>query len=974
MLSIRSLFCARLGSRRSGTPLVLQVLLLIAASLSSGVGALNAQSKGIYQQGDAVVTGFSGVAQWKFPKDADPVEYQIINQQGLSLQIFALSQMFGTDDARRIPVERGFAVAAAQVGQVFGVALDDGKDAAGKVTAPNIYVTATSAFGLYILKETATNITRTNKGGVGVTWMQGQFGPDPDAGPGSVWKINGTNGVVELFTNISLDGILNSGPSLGNIAFDPASRNLFVSDRQTGMIHSYNLEGIEIDVFDHGTQGRRANRLPPVAFDPTGRMELNDPSFVSDDPTTWGLAPPERHVWGVAVRNKRLFYSVASGPEVWSIGIGSDGSFQNRARLEIQVDAPNGDPISDIAFDAEGSIFLAQRGLAQSDFDYTIMAEPERAALLTYKSKLKSDGTYDWEADPEEYPVGFVGDNRNTNGGVALGYGYYKDGFIRYDSCEATVWATGEMLRRNEEHRAKLGAPGIVHGLQGSKKLLVKPANVPPFQSYHIDYDELFDDDKFYGHMGDVAVWSKCGNAVGKTTATGSGTTAGTSTGAGKTAAKAATQAYPPGWTPRIPGLPDIRISKSCSPAAFAGRLECTVKLINVGDAAPKTSFGFTDFATPDFAAPGLGFPLLLLGATGSDPSWRCSPTPMTTLNCTIPGDKLQPGKEQSVNVIVDISTLIAQPGWQLTNTATLNPTGTTVTATVGDTLHLSKSAPAVCYENATCTFTIYLDNYSATTFSGNLKFNDDLFIGGLLAGGVKVQGVYPNHGCTVANANALPLEFECPVTIPAYGMKTFEVDMFINQSTAPGVGNKTARNCVIMTTPGLAPNSTPAGQPPSPILGAMLTAPNAIAAPGQVCVDFTIAPPNPVPLPPFVGFPPQIWPAPPGLGCSGYPNIVVSTANHNPGQPLVPGNTIQYVYTITNSTTCDLYAFRISESLHMNGPVQCGFPVNLMNPPPAHGDWFGILPTNDTVICTNMFTNTGQQAMTNTVRLDSRW
>jgi hypothetical protein len=206
----------------------------------------SAQSQSIYQQGDAVVTGFSGVTQWRYPPGADQVDYQIINQQGSTLQIFSLSQMFGADDARKIPVDRGFALSAGQTGQVFGVALDDGKEPDGTFRAPDIYITATSAFGLRLLQETATEVSRTKSGGPDVRWMQGQFGEDADSGPGTIWKIDGTSGELSLFANIVFENEPNSGPALGNIAFDPNGRNLYVSDLQTGMIHGYGLDGREI--------------------------------------------------------------------------------------------------------------------------------------------------------------------------------------------------------------------------------------------------------------------------------------------------------------------------------------------------------------------------------------------------------------------------------------------------------------------------------------------------------------------------------------------------------------------------------------------------------------------------------------------------------------------------------------------------------------------------------------------------------
>ena len=59
-------------------------------------------------------------------------------------------------------------VTAGEVGQVFGVTLDDAE-------TPNVYLTATSAFGLHRTPDNAD-------------WMKGMWGPT--AGPGSVWKLD----------------------------------------------------------------------------------------------------------------------------------------------------------------------------------------------------------------------------------------------------------------------------------------------------------------------------------------------------------------------------------------------------------------------------------------------------------------------------------------------------------------------------------------------------------------------------------------------------------------------------------------------------------------------------------------------------------------------------------------------------------------------------------------------------------------
>lgn len=944
------------------------------ALVTNGSAPVSAQSQGIYQQGDAVVTGFSGVTQWRYPNGADPVDYQIINQQGVTLQIFSLSQMFGIDDARKVPVERGFALSAGRTGQVFGVALDDGKGEDGKSGAPNIYVTATSAFGLQLLKETPTEVMRTKMGGPDVRWMQGQFGDNPESGPGSIWKVDGRTGEVTLFANVELNGIPNSGPALGNIAFDPVGRGLYVSDLQTGMIHSFDLLGKEIAVFDHGSTVKAASQLAPVAYDPASRVLITDPGFDANNPDTWGFAVPERRVWGLAVHDGRLFYAVAAGPEIWSVGIEKTGALAGDARLEFAVKAPNDDPISDITFDAEGAVFLAQRGLVAADYDYTHMAQPDRASLLVYSGKKKDDGTYEWTPDPGEYPVGFAGENRKTNGGVALGYGYYPDGFVKYDACEKIVWSTGELLRVSDQHSARLGDPGIVTGLQGMDKKLVKPANVPPFQSYHIDYDDRYEDDMFHGHMGDVAIWSRCGAAIGDLSAAAEQSNSGAASGP----ASAPKASYPQGWQPRAPGKPDVKISKSCSPAAFGGSLECTVKLINVGDQAPTGRVALTDLAVPDFGL-GANTSLILLAATPSDGRLLCSGLPATSLTCSLPGEALTPGEEFSVGVAVDISSVVSQPGWQVTSTATLSTNGATASDTVGDTLVLDKSAPGTCRAGETCTFEISLTNYAFDTFNGQMKFADDFTIDGQLATGVRVDGVWPNQGCSIPTGGALPVEWQCPITIPSYGIKTFEVDIFIPKNAAPATGSVPARNCIVATTPGLSPASPGTGQATSPVLGSMLTAPTPAFAPGMACVDFEISAANPVQTPqPQVGLPKAIWPLPPGAGCTGRPSIEIT--NTAPATFSYPGTLIQFEYKVTNTSDCDIYGFRISESLRMNGAVSCEPPVAPVTMVSGQnkqlsGQWFGVLNVNESVICYNDYvTTTGTGAISNRVGLDSRW
>ena len=538
--------------RKTLNQLNISIALIIAMTI--GLSPVSAQAQqSIIQKGDAIVTGYSGVVLLPPAAGAKQEDYAVINQQGASLQVFDMSEMYGRDNARLVKAPRYFSVPALTIGQVFGVTLDDGKNNRGPKKVPNIYATATSMFGLQIVKTRKGVRNRARVGGANRTWMGGQFGAGLGGGPGSIWKIDGRTGKVSLFADVKFKGIPNSGPALGNITFDPRSRQLFVSDLQTGMIHAFNLNGTQVDVYDHGKTGRPKLGLPVVAHNPASRVEITSRAFKASKPSTWGFASEARRVWAVAVSGGRLFYSVAEGPEIWSVGIKRDGSFANNARVEVEVLTSSSDAISDITISRDGTMYLSQRGQAASSYDYTKFAKPKTAAVLRYKKRKLRSGRVIWRPAPDEYAVGFPEGFRSSNGGIALGYDYDRYGFIQYGRCQKTLWSTGERLRQNARHKARLtdGGPLIVHGLQGNSIRLVRPANEAPFKTYFIDYDSHHNDPTYKGHMGDVAIWSTCRS-----------------------------KSLPP---PKPQTGPKIRISKKCSTASFGGQMQCRVTVTNSG-------------------------------------------------------------------------------------------------------------------------------------------------------------------------------------------------------------------------------------------------------------------------------------------------------------------------------------------------------------------------------------------------------
>ncbi|MGD0641152.1 MAG: hypothetical protein ABSC22_10430 [Roseiarcus sp.] len=479
-----------------------------------------AQSSGgpVIVDGEAAVSGFSGAsAMTPTPQGVDPVAVTFIDPNGPSARVVDLRNAGGPPQAQVLPAPKPFTVTAAQVGQVFAVALD-------KAVPPNIYLAASSAYGLPIVlpaSEAGKPPQRLADGAPGAAFMSGLFGPAAmQGGPGSIWRIDGASGAVSLFANVTLDGAPNPGPALGGLAFDPVSNTLFVADRATGMIHRFGLNGAEIGRYDHGVDGRKAAGLPAVAFDPANRLDIASPNFHSQDPASWGYAPPERRVFGLAVHAGRLYYAVADGLGVWSVAILPNGGFGADARIEVQVppgDAPS--EISKIVFDDRGAMILAERGAPTGAFDFLTLAQPATSRTLRYRLlQLDAAAPPTWQAEPDEYAIGFAAALRNANGGVAIGFGYRQDGSLDSGACGAFLWTTGEQLRAADDPAvaAQLAASGPLplNGLQGNAVEAVRPDNVPPLQSYFANYFDDSGNPAFHGHLGDIAIPRGCARSA----------------------------------------------------------------------------------------------------------------------------------------------------------------------------------------------------------------------------------------------------------------------------------------------------------------------------------------------------------------------------------------------------------------------------------------------------------------------------
>jgi hypothetical protein len=338
-------------------------------------------------------------------------------------------------------------------------------------------------------------------GAPGAQYTPGQFGPaDSGGGPGSIWRIDGQSGQISLFANVSFHGIQNTPASLGALAFDANTQQLFVSDRATGLIHRFSMDGTDRGVFDHGVQGRQAAQLQPVPFDPASLANIESQNFDTQNSHSWGFAPEMRRVFALALHGGRLYYSVAANSQIWSVGIASDGAFAGDAKFETAALALRPETeISQIAFDSRGNLYVAERGAPTGAQDFVAAAYGGQNRVLRFQPKQPGDPSPGyWHAPADDYAIGMLPAFQNADGGVGL-------------NCGRTLWSTGERLL--DPGIARPGTFPYVDGLQGNDSNLVKPANMPPLQAWFVNYYDNQADPGSRGHMGAIAIWNVCGGA-----------------------------------------------------------------------------------------------------------------------------------------------------------------------------------------------------------------------------------------------------------------------------------------------------------------------------------------------------------------------------------------------------------------------------------------------------------------------------
>ncbi len=238
---------------------------------------------------------------------------------------------------------------ASKMGNVFGIEIDE---------EFNMYVTASSQIwqrainaGGEILEEDAI------KG----VWRYGDIGGGADdlEAAGTIYKIDAYTGKASVFAvlpqqSVAMDyfsdaGMIwrESGPGLGNIAFNNSNKTFYVTNFEDGKIYHLDEDGEILDTYD---------------------------PFQADNGAV-GFAPFGELIWGIDIYQDKLYFSnwisatlthpYSGDSEVHSIELDSNGGFIGNEKLEFTYTIPNNSilysPIADIEINEDGRMLVAQR-------------------------------------------------------------------------------------------------------------------------------------------------------------------------------------------------------------------------------------------------------------------------------------------------------------------------------------------------------------------------------------------------------------------------------------------------------------------------------------------------------------------------------------------------------------------------------------------------------------------------------------
>lgn len=382
---------------------------------------------------------------------------------------------------------------AENLGQVFGVMLDD-------ANPPNIYVAASTVYGSnnasYYAGATLGELPFLEST---TTVPNGLFGP---GGSGAVYRIDGATGAICQFLQTAGGAFhMADGTGLGDLAFDPAHDRIFVSDFDSGAVlcaDASSCPGVFVGSFKHaGGAGLICS---------AGNCDLDITDFDNQ------FAPLGERIWGLGVHEGRLYYGLwvedmgrtnpTRNNEVWSIDV-SSGNFSGAPRFEFSVPFISGlssSPVAGIAFSGVGRMMIAERTMRLDvgvGRNQTVTGSwGHRSAMLEYELVA---GT--WVPTNRPFRIDPGNSGTSSCGGVSY-------------LCDDSPVGTGNHLIWNDGENCASGTDQVVYGVQ-----ICPPGGTGTSQSAIWNSSTFFDLNGDYNCedktlVGDVIVNRNCCECV----------------------------------------------------------------------------------------------------------------------------------------------------------------------------------------------------------------------------------------------------------------------------------------------------------------------------------------------------------------------------------------------------------------------------------------------------------------------------
>ena len=380
---------------------------------------------------------------------------------------------------------------------------------------PNIYLAATSAYGLSIgVADASGQMKRVQRGEAGAQFVPGQFGPpELGGGPGSIWRVDGTTGEVSLFATVG------NGGDRRRVARRARLRPGDPADLRRRPVHRHRLSlrprrRRSRGTYDHGVEGRPGCR---PAADPARRWRRStSPARRSTPPTPRPGDSRRRRAassrspcttTGCSIRSLR---GRRSGPSQ----INPDGTVSGGARIEVEVPSlQDGIEITSIAFDGQGRMYLAERGATTGDYSMYALANGGQSRVLRYLSR-----TGPATGSPRPSSIRSAWRRTTTTPTAAL-----RSATATRRRATAPSSTSAPATRPSGRPASACSIPAIPTPRRGPSPTstacratttsLVQPQNTPPTASWFIDYDDKAGYPDFRGYMGAIATLPCAGQA-----------------------------------------------------------------------------------------------------------------------------------------------------------------------------------------------------------------------------------------------------------------------------------------------------------------------------------------------------------------------------------------------------------------------------------------------------------------------------